>query len=203
MSGGFRMPPDAGLSRREALRVFAAGAAALVAGCDRPEDIVPYIDMPEGMTAGNPMFFATSLPLGGFGRGVVVESREGRPIKVHGNGLHPASLGATDSFLEASVLDLFDPGRPRAVSEGGQPSTWLAFEAALAGRLGGDGEGVRLLTGAGGLADAGAADPRADAPLSRAALAHLPGGARSAARGLRRRRRVTSGASSRSSARPR
>ena len=147
MSGGLRMPPDAGLSRREALRVFATGAAALVAGCDRPEDIVPYIDMPEGMTAGNPMFFATSLPLGGFGRGVVVESREGRPIKVHGNALHPASLGATDSFLEASVLDLFDPARPRAVSRSGQPSTWPAFETALAGRLSGDGDGVRLLTG--------------------------------------------------------
>ena len=39
-----------------------------------------------------------------FGRGVIVTSIDGRPIKVEGNPRHPASLGATDVFAEAAVL---------------------------------------------------------------------------------------------------
>ncbi len=111
------------------------------------QDILPYIDMPEGMVLGEPLFYATSLPLGGCGRGFVVETREGRPIKVHGNELHPASRGATDVFAEAAVLDLFDPNRPRAPRKGGGLATWSRFEGELLARLGGDGAGFVLLTG--------------------------------------------------------
>ena len=145
MSDGFRLPDDApGLSRRDALRLFQAGAAVLVGGCAPPdEDILPYVDMPEGMAPGEPMFYATSLPLGGFGRGFVVETREGRPIKVHGNELHHASLGATDVLSEAAVLDLLDPNRPRAPREGRNIATWSRFEAQLLSRLGRTGRGSR------------------------------------------------------------
>ena len=70
----------AGTTRRDALKLFSAGAAALVAGC-KPAGarIVPYRDMPEGMVPGKPLYFATSLPLAGAGRGVLVESHQGRP----------------------------------------------------------------------------------------------------------------------------
>ena len=144
-------PPDLrapGPDRRDVLRLFSAGAAALVAGCSEPdEDIVPYIAMPEGMVPGRPMFFATTLPLGGAGRGVLVESHEGRPTKVHGNPLHPASPGATDVFAEAAVLDLFDPARPRIPRMGTAPAAWLGFEEELLEALGPEGRGARLLTG--------------------------------------------------------
>ena len=137
----------AGPTRRATLRLFTAGAAALVAGCRRPAaDVVPYRDMPEGMVPGQPLFFATSLPLGGAGRGVLVESHQGRPTKVHGNTLHPASLGATDVFAEAAVLDLFDPNRSTAPRQGPQPVGWGAVQAALAA-LPPDGRGVALITG--------------------------------------------------------
>ena len=43
---------------------------------------------------GVPLRFATALPLAGYGRGVIVTSVEGRPIKINGNPRHPASLGA-------------------------------------------------------------------------------------------------------------
>ena len=142
--GTDRQGPD----RRQVLAGFSAGAAALVAGCSSPEEeIVPYIDQPEGLVPGLPMFFATSLPLGGAGRGVIVESHEGRPTKVHGNPAHPASLGATDVFAEAAVLDLFDPARPRVPHLGTTPSTWLAFEAELLAAVPPEGHGARLLTG--------------------------------------------------------
>lgn len=136
------------LDRRAALKLFAAGAAALVAGCGRPQrEMVPYVDMPEGMVAGEPLMFATALPLGGLARGVLVESREGRPIKVHGNPRHPASLGATDVFAESAVLELFDPSRSQTVLQDGQIASWPALQQALLPRLGGDGEGVAVLTG--------------------------------------------------------
>ena len=78
-------------TRRDVLKLFSVGAAALIAGC-RPAGagIVPYRDMPERMVPGKPLFFATSLPLGGAGRGVLIESHEGRPTRVHGN---PRNLG--------------------------------------------------------------------------------------------------------------
>ena len=62
---------------------------------------------------GEPLKFATTLPLAGIGRGVVVTSIDGRPIKIEGNPRHPASLGATDVFAEAAVLSLYDPDRSR------------------------------------------------------------------------------------------
>ncbi len=133
-------------TRRDALRLFSAGAAALVAGCKPAMPrIMPYRDMPEGMVPGKPLFFATSLPLAGAGRGVLVESHQGRPTKVHGNPLHPASLGGTDGFAEAAVLGLFDPFRSSAPLRDGIPVGWAALAAAL--RRASTRDGAMLLTG--------------------------------------------------------
>jgi molybdopterin-containing oxidoreductase family iron-sulfur binding subunit len=58
------------LSRRAALKMLAASVAATMTRCSRPsEEIIPYTDMPEGLVAGEPMRFATTLPLSGYGRG--------------------------------------------------------------------------------------------------------------------------------------
>ena len=66
--------------------------------------------MPERLTPGMPLRFASALPLAGYGRGVIVTSIEGRPIKIDGNPRHPASLGATDVFAEASGTVALRPG---------------------------------------------------------------------------------------------
>ena len=58
------------------------------------EDIIPYVDMPERLVPGEPLRFATTLPLSGYGRGVVGVTRQGRPTKVEGNTFHPASSAA-------------------------------------------------------------------------------------------------------------
>src|SRR5271165_817829 len=107
------------VSRRGALKLLAANIALITAGCGKPaEEILPYVHMPERLVPGIPLDFATTLPLGGFGRGVVCSSVEGRPIKVSGNSLHPASLGATDLFGEAQVLALYDPDRSKTFRRG-------------------------------------------------------------------------------------
>jgi len=77
-----------------------------------------------GYTPGVPVTIATSLPLNGFGRGVLVKSQEGRPIKIEGNPLHPASLGATDVFAQAEILSLYDPDRSDTPLQDGSPRRW-------------------------------------------------------------------------------
>ncbi len=146
--------PDraSGLDRRTALKLLASGAALGLAACAKPsEEIVPYVDMPERLVPGEPLRFATSLPLAGYGRGMLVTSIDGRPIKVEGNPHHPASLGATDVFAQGAVFSLFDPDRSRAVRGPDGVSSWDAFGAALRGQMQKEedrrGAGLRLLTG--------------------------------------------------------
>ena len=142
----------AALNRRQALSLLASGIASGLAACSKPtEEIIPYVKMPERMVAGEALKFATTLSLSGFGRGVIVTSIDGRPIKVEGNPRHPASLGATDVFAEAAVLSLYDPDRSRAILKNGEIASPEAFRQALQAQLQQmqqrNGEGFRLLTG--------------------------------------------------------
>ena len=139
------------IDRRVALQLMASGAALALASCGRPaEEIVPYVNIPERLTPGIPLRFASTLALAGFGRGVIATSVEGRPIKIDGNPHHPASLGATDVFAEAALLSLYDPDRSKAVRRGTGVYSWDAFEAALRTQLaaerGRHGSGLRILT---------------------------------------------------------
>ena len=74
---------------------------------------------PEEVVPGKPMFYATSMTSAGVATGVLAESHLGRPTKIEGNPDHPASLGATDIFMQASVLTLYDPDRSQAVLKDG------------------------------------------------------------------------------------
>lgn len=126
---------EVAMSRRSALKLLGASLAlAGVGGCGdvKPlETIVPYVDPSDILTLGQSLHYATALTLGGYARGVVVEIREGRPIKVEGNPRHPASLGATDVFAQAEVLSLYDPDRSQAVTRNNHISTWERFLAML------------------------------------------------------------------------
>ncbi len=141
------------LSRRRFLQLMGASMAlAGATGCTRQssERIVPYLRQPEEIIPGRPLFYATALTLGGYARGVLVETHEGRPTKIEGNPEHPASLGATDVFMQAELLALYDPERSQAVMNRGQISTWDRFlgeltAAAQTWKKDG-GAGLRLLT---------------------------------------------------------
>ncbi|MGH7846915.1 MAG: TAT-variant-translocated molybdopterin oxidoreductase [Candidatus Binatia bacterium] len=144
-----------GVSRRDFLKLMGASLAlAGLTGCGRaaPQDekIVPYVNQPEQIVPGRPLFFATAFPMSGVGTGVLVESHEGRPTKIEGNPNHPASLGATDAFAQASILTLYDPDRSQAVRNAGRISTWSAFLTAVNDDLEAEravgGGGLRILT---------------------------------------------------------
>ena len=140
------------VARREFMRLMGASLALAGATCTRqPEEkILPYARSPEETIPGQPLYFATAMTLGGYAQGLLVESHEGRPTKVEGNPRHPASLGATDVFAQASVLDLYDPDRARYVTENGRLSRWTLFAAALRQALEeqkpSGGAGLRILT---------------------------------------------------------
>src|SRR5262249_50078570 len=59
---------------------------------------------------------------------LIATTVDGRPIKLEGNPLHPASGGATDTFVQASILDLYDPTRSKRFVHKGKPSTREEFE---------------------------------------------------------------------------
>lgn len=140
--------------RRFVQTLGAAIALASVPGCSRPplEKIVPYRDGPPQSSYGIPVFYASTLVQDGYGTGVLVECNMGRPTKIEGNPAHPASLGATDVFAQAAVLDLWDPDRSQGVRHAGGPASFADFLGALRERLrdAGDrhGAGLRILTGA-------------------------------------------------------
>jgi molybdopterin-containing oxidoreductase family iron-sulfur binding subunit len=138
--------------RREALGMLAAASAAALAGCQRPhEEITPFVDLANGIAAGEAVRYATALELSGYGRGVVGVVVDGRPIKVEGNAHHPATLGSTDPFIEAAVLDLFDPQRSKTPMRGSIPSDWRTLGEALRAQMAAHavdrGAGIALLTG--------------------------------------------------------
>src|SRR5215510_3164833 len=116
-----------------------------------PEKIVPYVRPPEELLPGKPIVFATSMASTGYGLGLLVESHEGRPTKIEGNPEHPASLGATDVFAQASLLSLYDPDRSQTVSQNGAIDTWDAFITTLGDSMSrfqaNGGNGLRILTG--------------------------------------------------------
>jgi MoCo/4Fe-4S cofactor protein with predicted Tat translocation signal len=125
-------------SRRDFLSLMAASLAlAGMTGCVKQpaEEIIPYVVQPDDIVPGKPKFYATAMTLGGYGIPLLVESHMGRPTKIEGNPQHPASLGGSDLFSQASLLDVYDPDRSQAVTFNGEASSWFSFIGAIRGSL--------------------------------------------------------------------
>ena len=141
-------------SRRDFLRLMGASVAlAGLGACTKQplEKIVPYVDQPENVVPGKPLYFASATSFLGYGQGIVVTSNEGRPTKIEGNPDHPASRGATTVWAQADLLDLYDPDRAKVITSGNSDSTWGTFldrlSATLVAQAAKGGAGMRFLTG--------------------------------------------------------
>jgi molybdopterin-containing oxidoreductase family iron-sulfur binding subunit len=111
-----------------------AGAAGL-AGCRYEKDhIEPEDRRPEGYIPGVPKFYASAMEVGGAAYGLLVTAYDGRPIKVDGNPDHPATGKGSNTWMQASILELYDPDRSRTVErhDGKRhlPASWKDFEQA-------------------------------------------------------------------------
>jgi len=141
--------------RRRALKLMAAAfAMGGLGGCDDGAPgghLIPPVREPSNIIPGLPNFYSTASVVDGYAAGIVVKHQMGRPIKVEGNPQHPSSLGATDVFAQAQVLDFYDPDRGAALMVRGRPAgragllTTLAAQRAQLARSRGD--GLRILTG--------------------------------------------------------
>jgi molybdopterin-containing oxidoreductase family iron-sulfur binding subunit len=145
------IPLEKGVDRRSFMKLMGASVAmAGLAACRPPTDsIVPYVHQPESLIPGKPLFFASAMTLGGVAHGVLVESHMNRPTKIEGNPEHPTTRGASDAFMQASILGLYDPDRSQIVRKLGNTATWGEFIAALQPVAAGakrNGAGLRVLS---------------------------------------------------------
>ena len=142
------------VDRRELLRVMGASLAlAGMTGCKpaRSDDVVPFVNRPEGFLEGRVEHYATAVLHDGYAQPVLATTSAGRPIKLDGNPDHPAIRGGSSPFMQAAILDLYDPDRSQAPIRADQPATWSQFDGEMAhwratwARNGG--AGLRLLIG--------------------------------------------------------
>lgn len=139
------------VSRRNFLQIMGASAALAglsLSGCRRPEKhLVPFTKGVEWSIPGKALFFATSLPSRRGAEPLVVATYDGRPTKVEGNPLHPAVKGASSTWAQSSILDLYDPERARFFRKGKQEVGAAEFEQALDKIIAqaGDGTGMAFL----------------------------------------------------------
>ncbi len=120
-------------SRRSFLKLMGAAMALAgfgLNGCRRPEaHLVPFTKNVEWTIPGKFLYYATAMPRRTGAIPLIATTVDGRPIKLEGNPLHPASGGATDTFVQASILDLYDPSRSQRFVHNGKKSDRAAFDA--------------------------------------------------------------------------
>jgi MoCo/4Fe-4S cofactor protein with predicted Tat translocation signal len=100
-------------ARREFLKLMGASLALSTASCIRRpvQKIVPYNKQPEEITFGVPNFYTSTFFDGQESLGVLVKTREGRPIKLESLPTNPVNQGGTSVRSQAHVLSLYDPQR--------------------------------------------------------------------------------------------
>lgn len=138
-------------NRRDFLKFFGFSVSAVaLAACNKTpvKYVMPYVDKPENVTPGLPLYYATSC--GAFNEGfpIVAKVREGRPIKLDGNSKSMLSQGALSAQGQASILSLYDVNRvanPRINGE--EVEDWAKVDAEVTKALGAaTAKGVHIVT---------------------------------------------------------
>lgn len=101
------------LERRDFLKLMGTSLLFASAACARRpvEKIIPYVNQPEEITPGIANWYASTCSECATGCGIVVKTREGRPIKLEGNRAHPVNQGGLCARGQASLYDLYSPQR--------------------------------------------------------------------------------------------
>lgn len=102
-----------GWARREFMKLMGASMALTSFGCVRrpAEKIIPYVKKPQEVIEGIANYYSSSWVDCNEAFGLIVKTREGRPIKVEGNPDHPSNRGGMSARAHAHILSLYDPDR--------------------------------------------------------------------------------------------
>jgi Fe-S-cluster-containing dehydrogenase component/anaerobic selenocysteine-containing dehydrogenase len=144
--------PDFTTTRRSFLKAagFTFAGAVASSACRAPEvDAIPYVQQPEGVLPGRPLFYATTCGACEARCGLLVTNRDGRPVKIEGNPDHPFSGGSTCAVGQASILGLYDSMRLAYPTKAGQRATWADVDMEIATtleRIKQESRAVRILT---------------------------------------------------------
>lgn len=131
------------VSRRRFLALMSASAALAAAGCANYRDkgeVIPYNKKPEEVVLGIPDFYASTCTGCNNACGLLIKTREGRPIKVDGNDLHPINKGKICTKGQAGIMNLYDPGRLRepmfsAARKDHAPVSWKDADSKITNEL--------------------------------------------------------------------
>jgi len=126
----------AGISRRRFLE--AAGfTLAAASGCSRsPETIaLPLPHHPEGLVPGRKRYYASTCGGCTAACGLLVGTRDGRPLKMEGMPEHPLSHSGLCAVGQALPLELYDSRRLAGPLQGGKGAEWSTVDAEITSRL--------------------------------------------------------------------
>jgi molybdopterin-containing oxidoreductase family iron-sulfur binding subunit len=142
-----------GISRRKFLAAITASAAFAATACTDYRDkgeIIPYNNRPEEILPGNANLYASTCTSCSNACGILVKTREGRPIKVDGNPDHPVNQGKICSKGQASILNLYDPERLTEPKYGTNNVSWNSVDSDVISALNSTqskGKQIALVTG--------------------------------------------------------
>ncbi|MFD2938087.1 TAT-variant-translocated molybdopterin oxidoreductase [Spirosoma flavum] len=137
--------------RRDFLKVMGFGMAAVsLAACETPvHKAIPYINKPEFTFPSISDYYASTYSEGGDYAAVLVETREGRPIKIEGNPQSSISKGGTTARVQASVLSLYDIDKLKGAKRGEADIDWATADREIISQLNSvasKGGAIRIIT---------------------------------------------------------
>lgn len=127
-----------GTSRRDFLKVlgFSFASAAIIESCKRPvQYALPYVIQPPEITPGKALYYASTFYDGHEYSGILVKTRDGRPIKIEGNALSEFNRGGTTARVQASVLSLYDDARLKYPTFQNKQDSWENIDKQIISKL--------------------------------------------------------------------
>ena len=134
-------------SRRDFLKFLGfSSAAATLASCEAPVvKSIPYLNKPEEITPGNPIYYASSYFSENVFASLLVKNREGRPILLSSNN-NPHYGGGINARCQASVLSLYNSNRIKNPYVNGKESNWKDIDIDILNKLNTCSKQIVLLT---------------------------------------------------------
>ncbi|MBI1305343.1 MAG: 4Fe-4S dicluster domain-containing protein [Bacteroidetes bacterium] len=136
-------------NRRDFLKFFGFSVSAVaLAACNKApiKYAIPYIEKPETVTPGMPLYYATNCGVYNEGFPILAKVREGRPIKLDGNPNSFLSQGGLCASGQGSILSLYDTNRlSNPVVDGKENANWAEVDKKVMGVLKAS-SGLRIVT---------------------------------------------------------